>query len=54
MGSRRRDGNYSCQKNNKDTHSLTTTKLRNTAMPRKIPSMKKSCKKSLRISWKRY
>jgi hypothetical protein len=28
--------------------------LRNPAMPTKAPSKKKYCKKSLRISWRRY
>jgi hypothetical protein len=66
---RRRDGNYYLQKNNLMENSEgneenlypvpdpNKTMINNTKEPsntHKTPSKKKSCKKSLRISWRRY
>jgi hypothetical protein len=66
---RRSDGNHSPQKNNliqdsegneENTYPVpdpSKTMINNTKeppMPTKTSSKKKSCKKSLRISWRRY
>jgi hypothetical protein len=66
---RRMDGNHSPQKNNltqvsegneengypvSESPKQRKTTPRNKEMPTKASSKKKSCKQSLRISWRRY